>query len=99
METQCSRCGFSSAEYRGSITALVLLATLFLIPDRMILAFSASLAYWRLMLNHLSTCTLSVLPQQAAFQPLWPKPVALWGAVVTQVQNWHFSCVAFAGMR
>ena len=30
METQCSRCGFTSAEYRGSITALVLLVTLFL---------------------------------------------------------------------
>ena len=47
------------------------------------------------MLNHLSTLTLRVLPHQAAFQPLCPKPVALCGAVVTQVQNWHFSWLNF----
>ena len=68
METQCSRCGVSSAEYRGSITALVLLATLFLVPDRMILAFLAAPAHLWLMLNHLSICTPGVLSHQASFQ-------------------------------
>ena len=47
------------------------------------------------MLNHPSIITLRVLSHQAAFQPLFPKPVALCGVVVTQVENWHFSWLNF----
>ena len=43
--TQHSRCGLSTAAYRGMITALLLLATLCLIQARMLLAFLATWAH------------------------------------------------------
>ncbi|KAK4832389.1 hypothetical protein QYF61_022244 [Mycteria americana] len=75
-----SRCGLSSAEYRGTITSL-LLDTLFLTQDRMLLAFLATWAHCWLIFSQLSTNT----PRSfSARQLLFPKPVALHGIVVTQ---------------
>ncbi|KAK4831669.1 hypothetical protein QYF61_018636 [Mycteria americana] len=75
------------AEYRGTITSLVLLATLFLIQARMLLPFLATLgtllAHIQLAINQHP----QVLFCQAAFQPLFPGTVALQGVVVTQVQD------------
>jgi len=66
------------------ITSLFLLATLFLIQARMPLAFLATWAHCWLMFSQLSTNT----PRSwAAFQPLLPRPVALYGVVVTKVQD------------
>ena len=48
--TQHSRCSLTSTEYRGTITALLLLATPYLIPARMPLAFLATWAHCWLML-------------------------------------------------
>ena len=45
------RCGLTSAEYRGIITSLFLLATLFLIQARMPLAFLATWAHCWLMFS------------------------------------------------
>jgi len=53
--TQYLRCGLTSAEYRGTITSLLLLATLFLIQARMPLAFLATWAHCWLMFSWLST--------------------------------------------
>ncbi|KAK4810336.1 hypothetical protein QYF61_019139 [Mycteria americana] len=50
-----TRCGLISAEYRGMITSLVLLATLFLIQARMPLAFLATWAHCWLIFSRLST--------------------------------------------
>ncbi|KAK4816500.1 hypothetical protein QYF61_017461 [Mycteria americana] len=80
-----------SAEYRGTITSLVLLATLFLlqarVPNQDAIGFlghlGTLLAHIQLAVNQHS----QVLLCQAAFQPLFPKPVALHGVVVTQVQD------------
>ncbi|KAK4828387.1 hypothetical protein QYF61_026125 [Mycteria americana] len=55
--TQYSRCGLTSAEYKGTITSLVLLATLFLIQARMPLAFLATWAHCWLIFRQLSTNT------------------------------------------
>ncbi|KAK4824310.1 hypothetical protein QYF61_013055 [Mycteria americana] len=52
-----SRCGLTSAEYKGTITSLLLLATLFLIQARMPLAFLATWAHCRLIFRRLSTST------------------------------------------
>ncbi|CAM9638949.1 unnamed protein product, partial [Bubo scandiacus] len=49
-----SRCGLTSAEYRGKITSLSLLATLFLIQARMSLAFLATWAHCWLMFRGFS---------------------------------------------
>ena len=55
--TQHSWCSLTSAEYRGMITSLLLLATPFLIQARMLLAFLATWAHCWLMFNQLSTNT------------------------------------------
>ena len=55
--TQYSRCGLTSAEYRGTITSLLLPATLFLIQARISLAFLATWAHCWLMFSRLSTST------------------------------------------
>ena len=75
------------------ITALVLLATLFLIQARMLLAFLATWAHCWLMFRWAVNQHPQVLSHQAAFQPLFPKPVALRGVVVTQVQDPALSLV------
>ncbi|KAK4811465.1 hypothetical protein QYF61_010344 [Mycteria americana] len=76
-------CGLTSAEYRGTIPALVLLATLFLIQARMPLAFLATWPHCQLMFSHLLTNT----------PPLFPKPAALRGIAVAQVQDLALSLV------
>ena len=69
------------------ITALLLLATVFLIQARMPLAFLATWAHCWLMFSRLSTNHPQVLFRRAAFQPLLPKPAVLHGVVVTKVQD------------
>ncbi|KAK4814368.1 LOW QUALITY PROTEIN: hypothetical protein QYF61_017781 [Mycteria americana] len=71
---------------RGMITSLLLLATLFLIQARMSLAFFATWAHCWLILG-------SCQPTPPAFQPLFPKPVALHGVAVAQVQDPALSLV------
>ena len=93
--TQYSRCVLTSAEYRGTITSLLLLATLFLIQARMLYQKYSHIGTLRL--GHLGTLPAQVqlavnqhpqvLFHQAVFQPLFPKPVALHEVVVTQVQD------------
>ena len=81
------RLGLTSAKYRGTITSLLLLATLFLIEARMPLAFLATWTHCWLMFSRRSTSTPRFFFHWAAFQPLLPKPVALQGVVVTQGQD------------
>jgi len=54
--TQYSKCGLNSAEQKGNITSLNLLATLFLTQPKTVVFFAAS-AYCLLMFNPLSTET------------------------------------------
>ena len=81
METWCSRFGFSSAEYRGSITALVLLATLFLIQARMLLAF----------LGHPSTLLAHVQPS-VNLHPQGPFPPGSFPATLPQACSAVWGC-------
>ncbi|KAK4819103.1 hypothetical protein QYF61_025362 [Mycteria americana] len=78
---------FALFRVEGTITSLVLLATLFLIQDQDAVGFLGHLgtlpAHIQLAVNQHP----QVLFRQAAFQPLFPKPVALHGVVVTQVQD------------
>ena len=87
------RCGLTSAKYRGMITALVLLATLFWYKPG---------CYWPSWPpgHTAGSCSAGWINQhpqvlfcQAAFQPPFPKPVALCGVVVTQVQDPALSLV------
>jgi len=57
------------------------------------LAFLATWAHCWLMFSR--TPHPQVLFYQAAFQPLFPKPAALSGAVVTQVQDLALSFVQY----
>ncbi|KAK4826411.1 hypothetical protein QYF61_008944 [Mycteria americana] len=85
--TQYSRCSLTCAKDRGTITSLVLLATLFLIQARMPLAFLATWAHCWLIFSRLSINIPRSFSTGQFFQPLFPKPVALHGVVVTQVQD------------
>ncbi|PKU40305.1 hypothetical protein llap_9394 [Limosa lapponica baueri] len=68
------------------ITAPVVLATLFLTQARMLLAFLATWGHCWLMFSQQSTNTLRSFSTWQ-LQPLFPKPVALHGVGVTQVQD------------
>ncbi|KAK4825790.1 hypothetical protein QYF61_002374 [Mycteria americana] len=68
LNTVLGGCGLTSAEYRGTITALLLLATLFLIQARMLLAFLATWAHCWLILSQLSTNTPRSHPRTGSVQ-------------------------------
>jgi len=70
------------------ITPLLLLATLFLIQARMLLAFLATWAHCWLMFSRLSTNT----PRSFSTGQL-SKPVVLHGVVVTEAQDPEFGLV------
>ncbi|KAK4832219.1 LOW QUALITY PROTEIN: hypothetical protein QYF61_021066 [Mycteria americana] len=79
--------GFQVRPHPGTTTSLVLLATLF--PDTSQDAVG-HLGYLGTLLAHVQPVVnqgSQVLFYQAAFQPLFPKPVALHGVAVTQVQD------------
>jgi len=75
------------------ITSLLLLATLFLIQAKMLLAFLANLGT---LLAHVQLA-VDQHPKnffhRAASQPLFPKPVAVHGVVVIEVQDPAFGLV------
>ncbi|KAK4831331.1 LOW QUALITY PROTEIN: hypothetical protein QYF61_016820, partial [Mycteria americana] len=70
---------------QGTITALVLLATLFLIQARMLLAFLATWAHCQLVFTRLSTNTPRSF--SARQLPSHSSPSLVAGVVVTQVQD------------
>ncbi|KAF4803090.1 hypothetical protein TURU_020535 [Turdus rufiventris] len=78
--TQHLRCGLSSAQDRGTIPALLLLATLLLTQARMPLAF---LATWA----HPGSCSAAATSSPRSFPATLSQPVALPGIVVTQGQD------------
>ena len=73
-------------EYRGTITSLFLLATLFLVQARMPLAL---LATWAQLAHvQLSSNQPPLVPFLfTVIQPLSPKPIALHGVIVAKVQD------------
>ena len=70
------------------ITSLLLLATLFLMQARMLLALLPTWAHCQLMFSRASTNTpRSLSSSQSVIQALSPKPIALHGVIVVKVQD------------
>uniref|UniRef100_A0A8C4UWQ4 Tudor domain containing 7 n=1 Tax=Falco tinnunculus TaxID=100819 RepID=A0A8C4UWQ4_FALTI len=85
-KAQGSRGGLSSAQCRGTVTALVLLATLLGTPARVLLAAWAPWAHCWLLPSRPSPSTPRPFPTRP-FPAALPQPVALRGAGVTQGQD------------
>ncbi|RMC13980.1 hypothetical protein DUI87_09064 [Hirundo rustica rustica] len=81
-----SRCGLSSAEYRGRMTSLLMLATPFLTQARMPLALLATWAHCWIMFSccHQHPWVPFLL---GTVQPCCPQPVTLQGVIVSKVQD------------
>ena len=77
----------TSAEYRGMISSLLLLATLFLMQAGMALALLATWAHCWFMFNRAATNTSRIHFVFTVIQPLIPKPIALHGVIVAKVQD------------
>ncbi|KAK4809169.1 hypothetical protein QYF61_006427 [Mycteria americana] len=82
--TQHPRCGLTSAELRGRITFLELLAVLYLMQPRIPLAFCAARAHYWLMFNLVPTRILRSF--FARLLSSWVAPSIYWGGILPQVQ-------------
>jgi len=85
---------FIGAEYRRTVSSLVLLDTLFFIQARMPLDMDMWTYCW-LMFMWASTSFPQNLLFHSAFKPLWPKPIALHAAVVPKCRTWHLVLLNF----
>ncbi|KAK4823457.1 hypothetical protein QYF61_002293 [Mycteria americana] len=90
--TQHSKCGLTSAEQKGRITSLHLLATTLLMRDHLLqpnlLAFFSTKMHCWLMCNLVSTRT-----PRGAFQPVSPHCVLVPGVIPPQGQHFAFPLV------